>query len=75
MVVLRLDDSLAPGEVGPLQCEEGAAGTVAITVSQSLSSVDAARQALAVLAYSIFDAEARAAVRGQPWTMLSVDHH
>lgn len=73
-VVLRRDDALAPGELGPLELQAGHVGPVAITVSQSLSSVDAARQALAVLAYALFDAEARAAVRGQPWTRLSVDH-
>lgn len=74
-VVLRRDVSLEPGELGPLECEAGPAGAVSITVSESLTSVDAARQALAVLAYALFDAEARAAVRGQPWTRLSVDHH
>jgi len=74
-VVLRRDDALAPGELGPLECETGPAGAVAITVSSSLTSVDAARQALAVLAYAVFDAQARAAVRGQPWTRFSVDHH
>lgn len=74
-VVLRRDGSLGPGELGPLECEAGPSGAVAITVSSSLTGVDAARQALAVLAYALFDAEARAAVRGQPWTRFSVNHH
>ena len=74
-VVLRRDELLEPGELGPLECEAGPAGAVSITVSRSLTSVDAARQALVVLAYAVFDAEARAAVRGQPWTRrLSIDH-
>ena len=73
LVVLTRSESLAAGELGPLLCEPGPNGAVVITVSGSLSGVDAARQCLAVLAYALFDPTARRVVRGQPWSRLVVD--
>ena len=71
LVVLKRDESLAAGELGQLLCEPCPGGAVLITVSASLSGVDAARQSLAVLAYALFDPAARRLVRGQPWTRLA----
>lgn len=71
LVVLRPDWTFAPGELGPLLCEAGPNGAVLITISASLSSMDAARQGLAVLAYVLFDTAARCVVRGQPWSRIN----
>ena len=68
LVVIRCDQHLPPGELGPLLCEPASNGVASITLSGSLSSIDCARQALAVLAYALFDPAARHAVRGQPWS-------
>ena len=55
----RRTKSQFEGELGPLLCEPGPSGAASITVSASLSSVDVARQGLAVLAYALFDPVAR----------------
>lgn len=43
-------------------------GRAQISVPEHLSDRDAARYALTVLAYSLFDLVARASVAGQPWS-------
>jgi hypothetical protein len=58
---------IVPGAAGVIEKEPGDWSPVRIGVPAGLSARDAARYAVAAMAYGLMDLVARESIRGQPW--------